>query len=642
MAIVKRHGSCYCCRFNILKIKEDFYGVYHHETNLDAAQHYRMNLLQIHEPGETPNPHEDGAAVGIDLGTTHSVIAIASQGQATVLHDICGGVLVPSVVHYGKDSVIVGKAARALLLEGKTSSIASIKRLMGRSHSDAKALNFPHKILEGDGGILRFEAGGRNLTPVEVSADILRHMKRVAEDALGQNVAQAVITVPAYFDDSARQATKDAARLAGLEVLRLINEPTAAALAYGLDKGAEGIYAIYDLGGGTFDISILKLEKGVFQVLATGGDVTIGGDDFDRAIVEYCKLSVTNELLAKARNVKEQLSEKEEFVLEWQGKSHTITREKFNMLIAPQVQKTLAICNQALEDATLMAKEVNGVVLVGGSTRIPYVREQIEKLFGQKPLSDINPDEVVAVGAAIQAEALTKGSDNLLLDVVPLSLGLETMGGIVEKIIYRNTPIPVAVDQEFTTYQDGQTGMVVHVVQGEREMVADNRSLARFELVGIPNLPAGIARVKITFAVDADGLLSVSAREETTGTEQRITVKPSYGLSEEEIEKMLLASMEFARADISTRLLREAEIEAKRAIEEVKSALVSDGKLADKSELAKIRKQMDVLEKAIQTGDRDVIDGERERLHHITRGFAEKRMDKAIQSALKGVKVGEI
>lgn len=600
-----------------------------------------MSLLQIHEPGETPNPHEDGAAVGIDLGTTHSVIAIASQGQVTVLHDICGGVLVPSVVYYDKDKVIVGKAARGLLQEGKSSAIASIKRLMGRNSDDAKALNFPHKLLEGD-GVLRFEAGGRNLTPVEVSADILRHMKRIAEEALGQNVTQAVITVPAYFDDSARQATKDAAKLAGLGVLRLINEPTSAALAYGLDKGAEGIYAIYDLGGGTFDISILKLEKGVFQVLSTGGDVTIGGDDFDRAIVEYCKLDVNNELLAKARTVKEHLSSKNKASMEWQGESHAITKEKFNTLIAPLIQKTLAICNQALEDAALMAKEVNGVVLVGGSTRIPYVREQIEKLFGQKPLSDINPDEVVAVGAAIQAEALTKGSDNLLLDVVPLSLGLETMGGIVEKIIYRNTPIPVAVDQEFTTYQDGQTGMVVHVVQGEREMAADNRSLARFELVGIPNLPAGIARVKITFAVDADGLLNVSAREETTGIEQRVTVKPSYGLSEEEIERMLLNSMEFARADISARLLREAEIEARRSLEEIKSAFASDGGILSHEERAAIEKQMHLVEEAIKSGDRDRIDGECERLHHISRPFAEKRMDKAIQSALKGVKVGEI
>lgn len=601
-----------------------------------------MSLLQIHEPGETPAPHEQGVAVGIDLGTTHSVIAIASEGRATVLHDICGGVLVPSVVHYGDGGVIVGKAARGLLQEGRSGAVSSIKRLMGRNRNDAAALGFPHTLVEGEGA-LRFEAGGRTLTPVEVSADILRHMKTIAETALGHNVAQAVITVPAYFDDSARQATKDAAKLAGLEVLRLINEPTAAALAYGLDKGAEGIYAIYDLGGGTFDISILKLEKGVFQVLSTGGDVTIGGDDFDREIVAGCKLQVTNgALLAKARSVKEQLSDREEAVLLWEGKSHAITREKFNGLIDAYVQKTLAICNQALEDAALMAREVNGVVLVGGSTRIPYVRQQIAKLFGQEPLSDINPDEVVAVGAAIQAEALTQGSDNLLLDVVPLSLGLETMGGITEKIIYRNTPIPVAVAQEFTTYQDGQDGMIIHVVQGEREMVADNRSLARFQLNGIPNLPAGIARVKVTFAVDADGLLSVGACEETTGTEQRVEVKPSYGLSEEEVERMLTESMEFAREDIGRRLLREAEIEARRSIEEVRSALNRDSALVSGEELAAIQNQVNVVERAIESGDRDAIDAAAERLHNVSRPFAEKRMDKAIQSALKGVHVKEL
>lgn len=602
-----------------------------------------MNLLQIHEPGATPNPHAGGAAVGIDLGTTHSVIVVASKGVATVLHDICGGVLVPSVVHYGKKGAVVGKAARGLLQEGSKDTVASIKRLMGRSSKDAKALGFPHKIME-ENNVLRFEIAGQTLTPVEVSADILRHMKTVAEVAIGQKVTQAVITVPAYFDDSARQATKDAAKLAGLEVLRLINEPTAAALAYGLDKGAEGIFAIYDLGGGTFDISVLKLEKGVFQVLATGGDVTLGGDDFDHMIAEHCdKKSARDQVLvAKARAAKEQLSEKKEVTIEWQGKTHRIARQQFDKLIAPLVEKTRAICNQALEDASLMAKEVDGVVLVGGSTRVPYVREQVEKLFGKKPLSDINPDEVVAVGAAIQAEALTQGSDNLLLDVVSLSLGLETMGGLTEKIIHRNTPIPVSAVQEFTTYQDGQNGMVVHVVQGEREMVEDNRSLARFELTGIPNLPAGIARVKITFAVDADGLLNVSAREETTGKEQRIVVKPSYGLSEHEIEKMLLKSMENAKDDITKRLLREAEVEARRSIEEVKSALASDGAIADKKERAAMEKQITAVEKAIAGGDRDQIDAACLTLHEISRPFAEKRMDKAIQSALKGAKVKEL
>ncbi len=633
-----------------------------------------MNLLQIHEPGETPNPHEDGAAVGIDLGTTHSVVAISSGSGTTVLRDLCGSALVPSIVHYG-DTVTVGKTAQHALHAGKANAVTSIKRLMGRSRKDAENLHFPYPLTaNGDSGVLRFTVGNRTLAPVEVSADILRHMKALAENALGRSVAQAVITVPAYFDDSARQATKDAARLAGLEVLRLINEPTAAALAYGLDKGAEGIYAVYDLGGGTFDISILKLEKGVFQVLSTGGDITIGGDDFDREIVVNSELRVAGcegtrrsgatapsegvsvseggdtslpfnidqALLAKARSVKEQLSDKQEAELEWDGKSVKITRGKFNTLIAPLVGRTLDICRQALEDAHLKASDIKGIVLVGGSTRIPYVREQIETLFGRMPLADINPDEVVAVGAAIQAESLTVGSDNLLLDVVPLSLGLETMGGIVEKIIYRNTPIPVAVSQDFTTYQDGQTGMKIHVVQGEREMVEDNRSLAHFELKGIPNLPAGIARVKVTFAVDADGLLSVSAREENTGVEQKVEVKPSYGLNEEEIGKMLMESMEFARQDISERLLREAEIEARRSVEEIRSALRSDGNLADHKELEMIDRQVDILENAIKGGDRDRIDFECEELHKITRPFAEKRMNKAIQSALQGVKVDNI
>ncbi len=602
-----------------------------------------MNLLQIHEPGQTPLPHEGGAAVGIDLGTTHSVVAVAQDSTATVLRDICGGALVPSVVYYGKGEPQVGKAARTRLQEGESNVVVSIKRLMGRSRKDAESLGFADILAADDGGMVRLNVGGRVLTPVEVSADILRHVKHLAETALGEDVTQAVITVPAYFDDAARQATKDAAQLAGLQVLRLINEPTAAALAYGLDSGAEGIYAVYDLGGGTFDVSILKLEKGVFQVLSTGGDIALGGDDFDRAIARIVTRqdAIPGALLAHARAVKEQLSIAGEAMLEWGGKSHRVTGAQLEDIMMPYIKKTLAICAAALEDARLVPSDIQGVVLVGGSTRAPYVRAQVEKFFGKPPLADINPDEVVAVGAAIQAEGLTRGSDNLLLDVVPLSLGLETMGGLVEKIIHRNTPIPVAAKQSFTTYKDGQNGMIVHVVQGEREMVDQNRSLARFELGGIPALPAGIARVEMTFEVDADGLLSVSACEETTGVEQSVSVKPSYGLQEGEIEQMLLDSMQHAREDITLRLLREAAMEAGRSIEEVKSALAQDADLLESGEKEAISRQMQVLEVAAQGQDRDDIDAQVERLHSVTRPFAERRMDRAIQSALKGAHIDD-
>lgn len=572
-----------------------------------------MTLLQIYEPGQTPEPHNDSVAVGIDLGTTHSVVAIASEGKATVLHDMCGGFLIPSVVAYDDNGdVTVGKSAKQRSGSGDEKAIASIKRQMANA-----------------GNIIK--VGKRKLTPIEISADILRHLKKLAENACGQPVNKAVITVPAYFDDSARQATKDAAKLAGLEVLRLINEPTAAALAYGIDKNAEGIYAIYDLGGGTFDISILKLEKGVFQVLATGGDTAIGGDDFDSLIAQKLFSSQDGVALAKARVIKEQLSEKES--------AENLNQAEFNQLIAPLVEQTLQICNSVMQDAKLTPEQVKGVVLVGGSTRIPYIRKQIEQVFGQPPLADINPDEVVAVGAAIQAEALTVGSDNLLLDVVPLSLGLETMGGIVEKIIYRNTPIPVAIMQEFTTYKDNQNGMIIHIVQGERELAEQNRSLAKFELGNIPPLPAGIARIAVKFVVDADGLLSVSAKEETTGVEQSIAVKPSYGLSEEQIEQMLTESMQFAKQDIIARLLREAQMEAGRSIEEVHSALASDAHLLDENEITAINRQIATLEQAIASEDRDLIDFEASRLHNLTKDFAEKRMNTAIISALQGVSV---
>lgn len=615
---------------------------------MDAAQPSRigplrvtMNLLQIHEPGETPLPHvEQGIAVGIDLGTTHSVVAVAHQGKADILRDSCGGGLIPSVVHYaGSGQVTVGKLARARFQEGDALAVASIKRLMGKSGEEAAKIAPSQRVVPGNAGMAKLEIGSLVLSPVEVSADILRHVKTLAEAALEKEVTQAVITVPAYFDEAARQATKDAAKLAGLEVLRLINEPTAAALAYGLDSGAEGVYAVYDLGGGTFDISILRMEKGVFQVLSTAGHTTLGGDDIDHAIARHWKAkALGGEVLSEARNAKEQLSEAEQVSTPF----GSLTRKELDAIVAPFIEQTLSICTQALADAKLSAKNIAGVVLVGGSTRLLALRKAVGKFFEQEPLTDINPDEVVAVGAAIQADGLTRGSDNLLLDVVPLSLGLETMGGLMEKLIHRNTPIPVAVEQEFTTYQDGQNGMSIHVLQGEREMVEQNRSLARFNLTGIPPLPAGIARIKVRLVVDADGLLTVSAREEHTGEEQTVAVKPSYGLAEDEMERMLLDSMKHAKTDIMERLLREAVMEAGRSIEELKSAIASDGDLLLAPEKQQLESLMKVLTQQMGGSERDLIDLAREQLMTAAQPFAERRMDRAIASALKGAHVDSV
>jgi len=596
-----------------------------------------MQLLDIHEPGETPLPHADSAAVGIDLGTTNSVVAIAHGGEVEVLRDICGGALVPSVVNYHKGVIKVGRDALAALAEVRGETVRSIKRLMGRSALEAQSMGeYPLARKE---GLARLKLDGRELTPVEISAEILRHLKKLAENALSKEVKQAVITVPAYFDDGARQATKDAAKLAGLEVLRLVNEPTAAALAYGLDNAAAGIYAVYDLGGGTFDISILKMQMGVFQVLSTGGDVALGGDDFDRALLEFAmpQKSPSQIQLLEARKVKEALSEAEEARLE----GVEVTRAQYEQQIEPFVARTLQICAQAMRDAKVTKEEIKGVVLVGGATRTPLVRKKVSELFGTPPLDNVNPDEVVAAGAALQAEALTRGSDNLLLDVLPLSLGLETMGGLVEKIIHRNSTIPAIVSQEFTTWQDGQSGMVIHVVQGERELVDQNRSLAKFELSGIPPLPAGIARVKVTFAVDADGLLSVSAQEAMTGVEQKIEVKPSYGLNEDEMIRMLEESMEHAREDITARLLAEAKMEAERSLIELQSALKLDGDLLEAKEKQALEAQEKKLRQLLKGSDRDAIDLETQALHNLVRPFAERRMDKAIGSALKGAHIDE-
>jgi len=623
-----------------------------------------VQVLQILEPGQIPDPHEGETdiAIGIDLGTTNSVVAICSNNTTEVIKDEDGGALVPSVVAYAPDgSAIVGELAKRVLLSRPDSVVGSIKRLMGRGPKDLKSLGgqLPYDLApqgDDDSQLVRLNVGGHTLTPIEISADILRALRERAEQHLSAVIKKAVITVPAYFDDAQRTATKDAARLAGLDVLRLVNEPTAAALAYGLDKSAEGMYAVFDLGGGTFDVSLLRMQKGVFQVLATGGDAALGGDDFDHAIAD-CFLQqrhaqVGDETLSSgdvkvalmtARLAKECLTQTQSG--EWmltigeQTTQHSLDLATFNDLIAADVKRTVKICHEVLTEAGFDAEDISGVVLVGGSTRVPLVRQAVADYFGTEPLADIDPDQVVAVGAALQAEALTVGSDTLLLDITPLSLGLETMGGLVEKVIARNTPIPVAKAQEFTTFKDGQTAMAIHVVQGERELVDQNRSLARFNLTGIPPMAAGAAHIRVTFQVDADGLLTVSAAEDTSGIEQHVEVKPTYGLSEDEMTKMLYDSMANAQDDMQLRLLTEARVEAERAMNAVTSALQADCRLLSVEEREAIGEKMDALHHVLKSQDRDVINSAAEQLDVATRIFAEKRMDKGIRDALTGVDV---
>ena len=620
-----------------------------------------MALLQISEPGQSAAPHQHRLAVGIDLGTTNSLVASVRSGVAETFADNDGQHLLPSVVRYHADgSIEVGQKARAAAPGDPHNTIVSVKRLLGRGHAEVRQMHLPYEFIETDSAVPRIHTVAGDVSPVEVSAEILKTLKQRAEETLAGELNGVVITVPAYFDDAQRQATKDAARIAGLNVLRLLNEPTAAAVAYGLDSGSEGVHVVYDLGGGTFDVSVLRFSRGVFEVLATAGDSALGGDDFDHLIVDWMLQQAgmaddpeqrrSRILMHQARDLKEQLTDAEQVEVSvdrpdgsvWQGK---LSRNEFNQLADGLIKKTLLPCRRTLRDAGIELDEIIDVVMVGGSTRVPRVRELVGEFFKIEPRVDIDPDRVVAIGAAIQADVLVGNkpdAEMLLLDVNPLSLGLETMGGLVEKLVPRNTTIPVARAQEFTTFKDGQTAMTVHVLQGERELVSDCRSLARFELRGIPAMVAGAARIRVTFQVDADGLLSVMAEELSTGVKSSIEVKPAYGLSDGEVEQMLRDSFAYAKDDMAVRNLREQQVEADRVLEAINAALIADGDvLLSAAERANIDAGIVALQQARDGDQVQPIKQSIRDLDQATAEFAARRMNASVQKVLKGHKLDE-